>query len=136
MDDARFLQQVLGYLGADHGSAAGELHFQVLSEAAGVVVDDGASVPESLHQAVDQQDFLLEGPVVGLDWTEVHQSSRQGKFSRTALEGRGLSLTHLPENGQLLHQQVSALCFSCSTFPADHHTLHTGGHQDDKAAPK
>lgn len=71
MDDARLLQQVLGHLGADHGPAAGELHFQVLPEAAGVVVDDGASVPESLHQAVDQQDLLLEGPVVGLEGQKV-----------------------------------------------------------------
>lgn len=66
VDDSGLLQQVLGDLGSDHGSPAGELHLQVFSEAAGVVVDDGASVPESLHQVVDQQDLLLEAPVVGL----------------------------------------------------------------------
>lgn len=66
VDDSGFLQQILAYLCPDHRSPAGELHLQVLSEAAGVVVDGGAGVSERLHQAVDQQDFLLERPVVGL----------------------------------------------------------------------
>lgn len=66
VDDSRFLQQVLGYLGSDHRSSASELHLQVFTKAAGVVIDDGASVPESLHQAVDQQDLLLERPIIGL----------------------------------------------------------------------
>ena len=69
MDDSGFLQQVLGYLRSDHSPPAGELHLQVLPEAAGVVVDDGAGVSERLHQAVDQQDLLLERPVIGLEDT-------------------------------------------------------------------
>lgn len=32
-------------------------------------------------------------------------------------------MTHLPEGGQLLHQQVSALRFSRSAFAADHDAL-------------
>lgn len=66
MDDSGLLQQVLGHLRSDHRPPAGELHLQVLAEAAGVVIDDGAGVPESLHQAVDQQDLLLQRPIVGL----------------------------------------------------------------------
>lgn len=69
VDDSGFLQQVLRYLRSDHSSPAGELHLQVLPEAAGVVVDDGAGVSECFHQAVDQQDLLLERPVIGLDKT-------------------------------------------------------------------
>lgn len=69
VDDPGFLQQVLGYLRSDHRSAVGELHLQVFPEAAGVVIDDGAGVSESLHQTVDQQDFLLECTVVGLNET-------------------------------------------------------------------
>lgn len=67
VDDSGLLQQVLGYLRSDHRPSAGELHLQVLPEAAGVVVDDGAGVSEGLHQAVDQQDLLLERPIVGLN---------------------------------------------------------------------
>ncbi len=67
VDDSGFLQQVLRYLRSDHRSSAGELHLQVLAKAAGVVIDDGAGVPKSLHQAVDQQDLLLERPIVGLN---------------------------------------------------------------------
>lgn len=77
MDDTRFLQQVLGYLGADHGSTTGELHLQVLPEAAGVVVDDSASVPEGLHQVVDQQDLLLEGLIVGLEGQKIVSVGRE-----------------------------------------------------------
>lgn len=66
VDDPGFLQEILGYLGAHHRPSSGELHFQVLAEATGVVVDGRAGVSESLHQAVDQQDLLLEGLVVGL----------------------------------------------------------------------
>lgn len=67
VDDPGFLQQVLRYLRSDHRSPAGELHLQVFPEAAGVVIDDGAGVSKSLHQAVDQQDLLLERPIVGLN---------------------------------------------------------------------
>lgn len=66
VDDPGFLQQVLGYLRSGHRPAVGELHLQVFAEAAGVVIDDSAGVSKSLHQTVDQQDFLLECMVVGL----------------------------------------------------------------------
>lgn len=66
MDDSGFLQQVLRYLGSDHRPSTAELHLQVFAKAAGVVIDDSASVPESLHQAVDQQDLLLERPIISL----------------------------------------------------------------------
>lgn len=32
-------------------------------------------------------------------------------------------MPHLSQHRQLLHQQMSALCFPGSAFPADHHTL-------------
>ncbi len=64
MDDPGFLQQVLRYLRSDHRSSTGKLHFQVLAKAAGVVIDDGAGVAKSLHQVVDQQDLLLERPII------------------------------------------------------------------------
>lgn len=66
VDDPGLLQQVLGDLGAHHRPATRELHLQVFAKAAGVLVDDGAGVAEGLHQAVDQQDLLLERPIVGL----------------------------------------------------------------------
>lgn len=69
MDDSRFLQQVLGYLRSDHCSSTSKFHLQVFAKAARVVIDDGAGVPESLHQAVDQQDLLLERPIIGLNKT-------------------------------------------------------------------
>lgn len=69
MDDSGFLQQVLRYLRSDHCSSTGELHLQVFAKAAGVVIDDGAGVPKSLHEAVDQQDLLLERPIIGLNKT-------------------------------------------------------------------
>lgn len=42
----------------------------------------------------------------------------------------GHFMTHLPKNCQLLHQQMSTLCFACSTFPTDHNTLYTERHID------
>lgn len=44
-----------------------EVDVHVLAEAAGVVVDGRAGVAERLHQAVDQQDLLLERPIIGLN---------------------------------------------------------------------
>lgn len=67
MDDSGFFQQILRYLRPHHRSSAGELHFQVFAEAAGVVVDGSAGVPEGFHQVVDQQDLLLKCPVIGLN---------------------------------------------------------------------
>lgn len=77
MDDSGFLQQVLGDLRSGHCSPVGELHLQVLAEAAGVVVNDGAGVSESLHQAVDQQDLLLERPIIGLNKNIIPVSNRE-----------------------------------------------------------
>lgn len=65
-DDPGLLQQVLGYLGPDHGSSGRELHLQVFAEAAGVVVDGCAGVSEGLHKGVDLQDLLTQRPVVCL----------------------------------------------------------------------
>ena len=73
VDDPGFLQQVLGDLRPHHRPSNGELHLQVFAEAAGVVVDGGACVSKSLHQAVDQQDLLLERPVIGLKKTLNHK---------------------------------------------------------------
>lgn len=36
---------------------------------------------------------------------------------------------YLPKNCELLHQQMSALCFPSSTFPTDHNTLYTESHR-------
>lgn len=47
----------------------------------------------------------------------------------TMKTSRWTGKTHLPKNCQLLHQQMSALCFACSTFPADHNALRTGWHR-------
>lgn len=69
VDDPGFLQQVLWDLRSNHRSAVSKLHLQVFPKAAGVVIDDGAGVPKGLHQTVDQQDFLLERPIVGLNKT-------------------------------------------------------------------
>lgn len=66
MDDPGLLQQVLGDLGPHHCPATRELHFQVFAKATGVLVDDGAGIAKGLHQAVDQQYFLLKCPVIGL----------------------------------------------------------------------
>ena len=77
MDDSGFLQQILRYLGSDHRSPAGELHLQVLAEAAGVVVDGRAGVSKRLDQVVDQQDFLLQRPVVGLKQNAIPRSERR-----------------------------------------------------------
>lgn len=66
VDDAGLLQEVFRYLSAHHCAPTRELHFEILPEAAGVVVDDGAGVTEGLHQVVHQQDLLLEGSVVCL----------------------------------------------------------------------
>lgn len=77
MDDSGFLQQVLGDLRSGHRSPVRELHLQVLAEAAGVVVNDGAGVSESLHQAVDQQDLLLERPIIGLNKNIIPVSNRE-----------------------------------------------------------
>lgn len=65
-DDPRLLQQVLGYLGADHGSGGRELHLQVFAEAAGVIVDGGAGIAEGLHERVQLQDLLSQGSIVSL----------------------------------------------------------------------
>lgn len=39
-------------------------------------------------------------------------------------------MTHLSKNCQLLHQQMSPLCFPGSTLPTDHNTLYTERHKD------
>lgn len=74
VDNSGFFQQILGYLCSDHCSTTVELHFQVLAEAAGVVIDDSAGISKCLHQAVDQQDLLLECPVIGLNKISFHFS--------------------------------------------------------------
>lgn len=57
-DDPRLLQQVLRYLGPDDGSSGCELHLQVFTEAAGVVIDSRAGVSKGLHEGVHLQDLL------------------------------------------------------------------------------
>lgn len=84
MNDAGLLQQVLRYLSSHHCSSIGELHLQVFAEAAGVSVDDGAGVPKRLHQAVDQQDLLLQRATIGLNRKhKVKSQSHSGEEAET-----------------------------------------------------
>lgn len=57
-DDPRLLQQVLRYLGPDDGSSGCELHLQVFTKAAGVVIYSCAGVSKGLHEGVHLQDLL------------------------------------------------------------------------------
>lgn len=66
LNDPGFLQQVLGDLGPDDRSSGRELHLQVFAEAAGVVIDSRAGVPEGLNEGVHLQDLLTQRPIVCL----------------------------------------------------------------------
>lgn len=37
-------------------------------------------------------------------------------------------MTYLSKHRELLHQQMSTLCFASTAFPADHNTLHRQAH--------
>lgn len=68
-DDPGLLKQVLRDLGAHDSAGGGELHLQVLAEAAGVVIDGGAGIPKGLQQRVHLKDLLPQCAVVGLSQT-------------------------------------------------------------------
>lgn len=66
VNNAGFLQQVLGDLSSHHRSSTRELHLQIFPKAAGVIVDGRAGVSKRFDEVVHEQDFLLESPVVCL----------------------------------------------------------------------
>lgn len=51
-DDPGLLQQVLWNLGAHDSTSGGELHLQVLAEAAGVVIAVGLGIAERLQDTI------------------------------------------------------------------------------------
>lgn len=66
VDDPGLLQQIIRDLSAHHCPTTGELHLEVLPKATGVIIDHSAGISKCLYQTVDQQNLLLEGPIVGL----------------------------------------------------------------------
>lgn len=66
LDNPRFLQQIFRDLRPDDGSGWCELHLQVFTKPAGVIIDRGAGISEGFDQRVDLQDLLPQTPVVSL----------------------------------------------------------------------